>query len=260
MTAEGFALHPEWQSGTGRLADRGEPVLVAGRDAAVRPGQQLHRADGMTTAMPLDVPAAAGPAIANEVRRYGALDVETGGFLLAPEGTGSVCTVAFAGTSGIIRRRLQLQISEIALDQLFGFAEEQGCWVPAQFHSHAGESVPVADRPRARPASPRVHLRRHPRFRRPARRSPDAWTWWRFGRAEWHPADSPSSVEAAICGRSSSTRTASVTGEHSRALAPGAAGHRPAAGPAGTDAGGKPRRGQPRPGHAQRHADRARCC
>lgn len=145
----------------------------------------------MTAAMSLDVPAAAGPAIAAEVRRYGALDVETGGFLLGPEGTGSVCTVAFAGTSGVTRRCLQLQISEIALDQLFAYAGEQGCWVPAQFHSHAGEAFMSR--------TDREHGLRVPGFVSaviPGFADPltslDAWTWWRFDRGEWHPAGSPS--------------------------------------------------------------------
>jgi len=145
----------------------------------------------MTAVMPLAVPAAAGLAIADEVRRYGALDVETGGFLLAPEGTGSVCTVALAGTSGIIRRHLQLQISELALDQLFAYAGERGCWVPAQFHSHAGEALLSR--------TDREHGLRVPGFVSaviPGFADPstnlDIWTWWRFDQGDWHPADSPS--------------------------------------------------------------------
>lgn len=145
----------------------------------------------MTAVRSLVVPAAAARAIADEVCRYGALDVETGGFLLGPEGTGSVSTVALAGTSGITRRRLQLQISEIALDQLFAYAGEQGCWVPAQFHSHAGEAFLSR--------TDREHGLRVPGFVSaviPGFVDPptslDVWTWWRFDRGEWHPADSPS--------------------------------------------------------------------
>jgi proteasome lid subunit RPN8/RPN11 len=144
----------------------------------------------MTGAVALDVPAAAGPAIADEVRRYGALDVETGGFLLAPEGTGSVCTVAFAGTSGIIRRRLQLQISEIALDQLFAFAGEEGCWVPAQFHSHVGEAfLSKTDRERGLRV-PGFISAVIPGFTDPPA-CPGTWTWWRFDGTGWHPVGSP---------------------------------------------------------------------
>jgi proteasome lid subunit RPN8/RPN11 len=145
----------------------------------------------MTAAVALDVPAAAGPAIAAEVRRYGELDVETGGFLLAPEGTGSVCTVAFVGTSGIIRRRLQLQISEIALDQLFAFAGEQGCWVPAQFHSHAGGAFLSRTDREYGLRVPGFISAVIPGFADPPM-SLDAWTWWRFDRGEWHTVGSPS--------------------------------------------------------------------
>jgi len=148
----------------------------------------------MTAAIPLDIPAVAGPAIAAEVRRYGALDVETGGFLLAPEGTGSVCTVAFAGTSGITRRRLQLQISEIALDKLFAFASEQGCWVPSQFHSHAGEAfLSWTDREHGLRV-PGFTSAVVPDFADPPA-SPDAWTWWLFSQGEWHPVDCPRAVD-----------------------------------------------------------------
>ncbi len=145
----------------------------------------------MTAAMPLDVPAAAGPAIAAEVRRYGALDVETGGFLLAPERTVAVCTVAFACTSGITRRRLQLQISEIALDQLFAYAGTQGCWVPAQFHSHAGEAFLSRTDREYGLRVPGFISAVIPGFADPPM-SPDAWTWWRFDRGEWHTVGSPS--------------------------------------------------------------------
>ena len=43
----------------------------------------------MSAVISLEVPVAVGPAIAGEVRHYGELGVETGGFLLAREGTSS---------------------------------------------------------------------------------------------------------------------------------------------------------------------------
>jgi hypothetical protein len=140
--------------------------------------------------MLLDVPAEAGPAIADEVRRYGALDVETGGFLLAPEGTATVCTVAFAGTSGITRRRLQLQISEIALDQLFAYVGKQACWVPAQFHSHAEEAILSRTDREHGLRVPGFISAVIPRFADPPA-SPDTWTWWRFDGTGWQPVGSP---------------------------------------------------------------------
>ena len=91
----------------------------------------------MTAQPRLTLPDATGRVIAAEVRRFGRRGVETGGFLLAPEGQRAVTIVAFAGEMGIIRRRLFFQVSALALDQLFGFAGERACWVPGQFHSHA---------------------------------------------------------------------------------------------------------------------------
>ncbi len=144
----------------------------------------------MTTATMLDLPAPAGPAIAAEVGRYGALGVETGGFLLAPEGTGSVCTVAFAGARGITRHQLQLQISEIALDQLFGFAEQHGSWVPAQFHSHAGQAfLSQTDREYGLRV-PGFISAVIPGFTEPPEH-PDAWTWWRFDDPDWNETSRP---------------------------------------------------------------------
>jgi proteasome lid subunit RPN8/RPN11 len=143
----------------------------------------------MTTAR-LDLPAGVGRAIAVEVGCYGALGVETGGFLLAPEGTGSVSAVAFAGTRGIIRHRLRLQISEIALDQLFGFAEQHSFWVPAQFHSHAGEAfLSQADREYGLRV-PGFISAVIPGFAGPPERT-DAWAWWRFDGTDWIAAARP---------------------------------------------------------------------
>jgi len=148
----------------------------------------------MTAASVLEVPAAAGLAIAAEVRRYGELDVETGGFLLAPEGSGSVCTVAYAGAKGITRYRLQLQISEIALDKLFAFASTQGCWVPAQFHSHAGSAfLSRIDREYGLRV-PGFTSAVVPAFADPPV-NPDAWIWWQFDHGDWYPVDGPRTAD-----------------------------------------------------------------
>jgi len=139
---------------------------------------------------PLTVPREISSAIADEVRRYGKMNVETGGFLLAPQGTEAVSTVAFASVKGIVRHRLRFQISEIALDRLFGFAESTGCWIPAQFHSHAGCAFLSR--------TDREHGLRVPGFISAV--IPDfadppaevtAWTWWRFNQGDWAPASSP---------------------------------------------------------------------
>jgi hypothetical protein len=132
----------------------------------------------------LTVPAAAGLVIAEEVRWFGRRDVETGGFLLAPQGQGTVVVVAFAGQAGITRHRLLFQVSPLALDRLFGFADQRACWVPAQFHSHATEAF-------LSPTDQQNGLRVSgftsvviPRFADPP---PDvaAWGWWQFSGPDW---------------------------------------------------------------------------
>jgi hypothetical protein len=136
------------------------------------------------------LPATAGHVIAEEVRRFGQRGVETGGFLLAPRGHGTVTVLAFAGEAGIIRERLLFQVSALALDQLFGYADQRSCWVPAQFHSHAaGASLSFTDQ--------QLGLRVNgftsaviPRFADP----PDgvaAWGWWRYSSEDWNPCQLP---------------------------------------------------------------------
>lgn len=141
----------------------------------------------MTT---LTVPRETSHAIVGEVRRYGAKDVETGGFLLAPRGSEAITTVAFAGVKGIVRHRLYFEISEIALDRLFGFAEDAGCSIPAQFHSHAGLAfLSRTDREHGLRV-PDFISAVIPDFTAPPEEM-SAWTWWRFNHGDWHATNSP---------------------------------------------------------------------
>jgi hypothetical protein len=143
---------------------------------------------------PLAVPAGAGPVIADEICRYGRRGTETGGFLLAPEGTGSVSIVAFAGAAGITRRRLLFQVSELALDRLFGFAAARRCWVPAQFHSHAaGAFLSVTDQEHGLRVSGFASAV-VPEFADPPA-AVAAWSWWRFDDGEWVGAPAPRTAD-----------------------------------------------------------------
>jgi hypothetical protein len=146
----------------------------------------------MTTqpGLPFALPAMAGHAIAEEVRQFGQRGVETGGFLLAPRGQGAVSVMAFAGEVGIIRERLQFQVSALALDQLFGFADRRSCWIPAQFHSHAvGAFLSRTDQQlglRVRGFISAVI----PDFANPPS-GVAAWGWWRFSSEDWIPSPPP---------------------------------------------------------------------
>ena len=139
---------------------------------------------------PFALPATAGRVIAEEVRRFGQRDVETGGFLLAPRGHSTVTVVAFAGEAGIIRERLLFQVSALALDQLFGFADQRSCRIPAQFHSHAaGAFLSFTDQQlgfRVNGFTSAVI----PRFTDPPAGVP-TWGWWRFSSENWTPCQPP---------------------------------------------------------------------
>ncbi len=144
----------------------------------------------MTGSSRLTVSGRTGPVVAEEVRRYGRVGVETGGLVLAGYGTSSVSIAAFAGTTGITRSRLQLQISDLALDRLFGFAEQQRCWIPAQFHSHAERAfLSETDRDHGLRVQWFVSAV-IPDFAAPPTRV-TAWKWWRFGTEDWLAVSSP---------------------------------------------------------------------
>jgi hypothetical protein len=128
--------------------------------------------------------------IAEEIRRFGQRDVETGGFLLAPQGQVTVTVVAFAGQVGITRQRLLFQVSALALDQLFGFADLRAHWVPAQFHSHAAEAfLSFTDQQHGLRVSGFTSAV-IPRFADPPA-VVAAWKWWRFSSENWTPCQQP---------------------------------------------------------------------
>jgi hypothetical protein len=139
---------------------------------------------------PLALPATAGLVIAEEIRRFGQRDVETGGFLLAPQGQGTVTVVAFAGQVGITRQRLLFHVSALALDQLFSFADQRACWVPTQFHSHAaGAFLSFTDQQHGLRVSGFTSAV-IPRFADPPA-GVTAWGWWRFSSEVWTPCQPP---------------------------------------------------------------------
>lgn len=122
--------------------------------------------------------------VTRDVRVYGELDLETGGFLMAHAGSDELTGVALAGTTGITRRPYLFQISERALAQLFTFAGDRGLWLPIQYHSHQGAAV-------MSPSDRRHGLRVEdfvsviiPDFTAPPS-DVNLWGWWRFRRGEW---------------------------------------------------------------------------
>jgi hypothetical protein len=122
--------------------------------------------------------------LAEETRAYGARDLETGGFLLAPTGSDYVSGVALAGTSGIVHEPFLFQISERALDRLFTFADDQQLWIPIQFHSHRfGAHMSRTDAEHGLRVEGFVNTI-IPGFAEPSE-DVSQWSWWQFRDGAW---------------------------------------------------------------------------
>jgi hypothetical protein len=132
------------------------------------------------------IPAELAASLHEDVARHGALDVETGMFLLARDEQEVAC-LALAGKRGITRRRDRFAASGKALARLFRYAAEQELTVVAQIHSHSGHAF----------LSP-VDLRHGfavegfltsvvPNYRH-APRDPAAWGWWQYTGGSWQPS------------------------------------------------------------------------
>jgi proteasome lid subunit RPN8/RPN11 len=84
----------------------------------------------------LIVPASAAIRLCADIRRFGELDVETGGLLLTDPGDSTVRVVAVAGITGITRRHGLFVITRPAFDAIFTWAEDHELQVRAMVHSH----------------------------------------------------------------------------------------------------------------------------
>jgi hypothetical protein len=142
------------------------------------------------------LPFSAAEAIITDVARFGALGVETGGFLLAAREECEVAVVALAGTAGIARRSELFQVSEIALDRLFAFADRNELWIPAQFHSHRfGAFLSACDIDHGLAVDGFVTAV-VPHFSAPPT-DPGGWGWWRYD-SQWLPVDPPRAALRAV--------------------------------------------------------------
>jgi hypothetical protein len=147
--------------------------------------------------MSIEIPAVGVTALADEIAAFGAQDLETGAFLLAPRASPSgrdprVTVIALAGDAGIVRQRDLFQVSERALAQIFAFAGDRGLWIPALLHSHQGSAF-------LSPADQRHGLRADgfisaviPAYSCPPR-DLARWGWWQFEAGRWRDA-APGSV------------------------------------------------------------------
>jgi hypothetical protein len=144
----------------------------------------------------LTLPDVGAYAVVEHVLRFGQLDLETGGFLLAPRGAKQITSVACAGNTGITRRPELFQVSERALDRLFAHAEEHDLWIPAQFHSHmfeAGLSLCDLEHGLSVEGFQTTVI---PFFHTPPA-DPALWGWWQYS-ASWKTVSAPNACSAPV--------------------------------------------------------------
>ena len=134
-------------------------------------------------------------AIAGTVREAGRSVGETGGFLLAPEGSAAVSVSALAGHHGITRRRDLFMVSGAALAMLFEWADERSLSIVAQWHSHRrGAFLSRTDLAYGLNV-PGFHSTVVPFYKDPPADFSD-WGWWTYEGGEWD-ASSPARRGAA---------------------------------------------------------------
>ena len=122
--------------------------------------------------------------IAAETARFGALGVETGGFVLYPTDSDEPSVVALVGERGISRHPRLLEISALAIDRLFGFADDHNLRVRVQFHSHREEAfLSVTDKEFGLRV-PGIVSTVIPNFADPPA-DPRSWGWWMFNADDW---------------------------------------------------------------------------
>ncbi|HEV7679301.1 MAG TPA: hypothetical protein VGQ42_12095 [Candidatus Dormibacteraeota bacterium] len=152
----------------------------------------------MTDAERLVLPDSLSAPVAAEVKRYGTRDVETGGFLLAPEARPMcVSTVALAGHNGVTRGRGIFRISGKAIDRLFGWAEVAQLRIPAQFHSHGSEAfLSCVDRRDGFNVTEFISAV-IPQYGDPPM-DPHTWGWWQYDGDEWLELDPPEVIAGSV--------------------------------------------------------------
>jgi hypothetical protein len=126
-------------------------------------------------------------AIHEDVRQHGVRDRETGMFLLAPPGAGTVTTLALPGTAGVTRRRECFALTGRALNRLFSYAHAHKLEVLAQIHSHACAAFLSEVDLRHGFAVQGFTTSVIPTYRRPPIH-PGRWGWWRHDGRSWRPA------------------------------------------------------------------------
>jgi hypothetical protein len=123
--------------------------------------------------------------LTTDIETYGAQELETGAFLLAPAAEPDrLAVLALAHTQGIIRRPDHFSVAGEALERLFDWAGDHQLRVRAQVHSHGGPAV-LSRTDRAHGLNvPGFTTAIVPFFADPPR-TPAAWGWWRHENGDW---------------------------------------------------------------------------
>jgi hypothetical protein len=144
------------------------------------------------------LPEGTSTPLTAEVARYGAIDLETGGFLLAPASDPMrVSGLAMAGEQGIVRRRGIFHVSGVAIDRLFGWADRERLRIPAQFHSHGTEAfLSETDRRDGFNVTDFISTV-VPHYVKPPT-DPGTWGWWIYTGNDWIDLRPPIAVAGAL--------------------------------------------------------------
>jgi len=134
---------------------------------------------------------AAVDALTADIRRWGALGAETGGFLIASKSDPDGLTiVALAGQAGIARRRGLFAVSGPAIGQLFSWAADRELRIRAQVHSHArGAFLSPTDLRHGFDVAGFISAV-VPHFATPSA-EPRDWGWWQRTATRWQARSAP---------------------------------------------------------------------
>lgn len=139
--------------------------------------------------------------LTRDVAGHGALECETGGFLLAQREksgeAGHLDVLALARNSGIQRRRDLFVISATAIERLFTWAGEQELAIRAQVHSHRKQAFLSPTDERHGFAVERFITTVIPSYATPPIH-PAQWGWWRYVGTRWTPTESPSVTRGTV--------------------------------------------------------------
>ena len=148
--------------------------------------------------MGLRLPRTAIDTIVEDVRRHGAIGLESGAWLMASESDPTLVThIALLGDRGILRRPDQLIVSGKALALLLDWADRGALVVRAQVHSHGREAF-MSDTDRRFGMTVEGFIAGIVPWARVASTVVDDWRWWTFKQGEWSTRLAPETTDDAV--------------------------------------------------------------